>query len=411
MDKALTHVNVSAASGPTLIHAATVPMCTVCAGGPVLTGPLVMAGLGAPAAVLHQLLWVFAPLNLLVLRLSFGEHRDPMPFIVGGLGSILLLLHMASPYFLPEHPPDLTNPFRLISLTLTWLGSPLLLGGAWLDWRARKRAGKCAPEHYWETVLLGKNPGLRRGRHWFALLPSSPRCTLCNAPFAGIGAWLMRLLGKYPSAKNPRLCADCLTKTPIGGAEIELSLLFADVRGSTGLAEHTSPSEFMHLMNRFYRAATDVLVPADALVDKFVGDEVVALFVPGFAGEDHARRAIEAARDLLCATGHADPNGPWLPVGVGVHTGIAFVGSVGSEGSVTDITALGDTVNSAARLASTAGAGEILISEVSLSAAGLASKNLESRELELKGRAESMKVRVMRVRDSGAGVQGRSMYD
>jgi adenylate cyclase len=390
-------------NAPNGIMAATVPSCTVCAGGPVLTGPLAMAGLMGPALVLHQLLWVFAPLNAVMLRLSYAVHRDPLPLVVGGLGSVLLLLHMASAYVLPEHPPDisLSNPFRLISLTLTWLGSPFLIVGAALDWRARRRAGTCAAEDYWHTVLLGTNPGLRRGRHLFGLLAANPRCTLCNAPFGGLGALLMRPLGKRPAAKNPRLCADCLTKTPVGGAEIELSLLFADVRGSTTLAEGIRPAEFMKLMNRFYVAATDVLVPADALVDKFVGDEVMALFVPGFAGPDHARRAIQAAQELLRATGHADPDGPWLPAGVGVHTGVAFVGAVGSEGSVTDITALGDAVNSAARLASAAAAGEVLISEASAEAARLAGNDLERRDLALKGRTEPLRVRVLRVAPTG----------
>ena len=172
-------------NAPNGILAATVPSCTVCAGGPVLTGPLAMAGLIGPAFVLHQLLWFFAPLNMVMLRLSYTVHRDPVPLVVGGLGSLLLVVHMASPYFLPAHPPDisLANPLRLISLGLTWLGSPLLIVGALLDWRARRRAGTCAAEDYWHTVLLGTNPGLRRGRHLFGLLPANPRCTLCNAPF------------------------------------------------------------------------------------------------------------------------------------------------------------------------------------------------------------------------------------
>jgi adenylate cyclase len=386
-------------NAPNGILAATVPSCTVCAGGPVLTGPLAMAGLVGPALVLHQLLWFFAPLNAIMLRLSYGVHRDPVPLVIGGLGSLLLLVHMASPYFLPEHPPEiaLSNPFRLISLVLTWFGSPLLIVGAALDWRARRQAGACSAEDYWHTILLGTNAGLRRGRHLFGLLPANPRCTLCNAPFGGLGALLMRSLGKRPAAKNPRLCADCLTKTPVGGAEIELSLMFADVRGSTMLAECTRPTEFMQLMNRFYVAATDVLVPADALVDKFVGDEVMALFVPGFAGPDHAGRAIRAAEALLRATGHTDPAGPWLPVGVGVHTGVAFVGAVGTEGSVTDITALGDTVNSTARLASAAAAGEVLVSEASAKAAEFPCEELERRDLMLQGRSEPLPVRVLRV--------------
>jgi adenylate cyclase len=383
-------------NAPNVVHAATVPSCTVCAGGPVLTGPLAAAGLMGPALVLHQALWLFAPLNAIMLRLSYGVHRDPLPLVVGGLGSLLLLLHMASPYVLPEHSASLTDPLRLLSLALTWLGSPLLIVGAALDWGARRRGGQCAPEHYWETVLLGKHPGLRRGRHLFGLLPANPRCTLCNAPFAGLGAPFMRLLGKSRSAKNPRVCADCLAKTPVGGAEVELSLLFADVRGSTGLAERSSPAEFMRLLNRFYGEATDVFVGTDALIDKFMGDGVLGLYVPGFAGEHHARQAVRAAEALLRATGHADPEGPWLPVGIGVHTGIAFVGAVGSEESVTDVTALGDVVNSAARLASAAGAGEILVSEASCSAAGLGD-DLERRQLELKGRSEPIDVRVLRV--------------
>jgi adenylate cyclase len=382
-------------SSPTLIHAATIPSCTVCAGGPVLSGPLAAAGFMGPALVLHQLLWVFAPLNAVLLRLSFRIHRDPVPFLVGGLGSLLLLLHMMSPYILPPHPPTLTNPFRLISLMLTWLGSPLLLIGAVLDWRARRRGSECTPEHYWQVVLLGQHPGLRRGRHLFGMLPGSSRCKLCNAPFSGPFVPLMRLLGKARSNKNPLFCGDCLAKTPLGGAEIEVSLLFADVRGSTGLAERLQPAEFGRLLNRFYKAVTSVLVQTDALVDKFVGDEVIGLYLPGFAGAAHARAALGAAKELLRVTGHDQPGGPWLPIGVGVHTGTAFVGAVGSEGAVTDVTALGDAVNTAARLASMAGPGEILASEASCKAAELAMDESRQRKLQLKGRSEPVTVRVM----------------
>jgi adenylate cyclase len=98
----------------------------------------------------------------------------------------------------------------------------------------------------------------------------------------------------------------------------------------------------------------------DGLVDEFVGDEVVALFVPGFGGEDHAQRAVGAARQLLLETGN-DGSEPWIPVGAGVHTGVAYVGRVG-EDDACDFTAVGDAVNTTARLASSAGAGEILVS-------------------------------------------------
>jgi adenylate cyclase len=115
-------------------------------------------------------------------------------------------------------------------------------------------------------------------------------------------------------------------------------------------------------MNSFYKAGTEALIRTDALIDKFMGDEVIGLYTPGFAGREHAQAAVEAGRGLLRATGHADPQGPWLPVGIGIHTGVAYVGAVGSEDSVSDITVLGDAANTAARLASAAGPGEILVS-------------------------------------------------
>lgn len=170
-----------------------------------------------------------------------------------------------------------------------------------------------------------------------------------------------------------------------------------DVRGSTTLAESMRPTDFSQLMNRFYAVATDVMVKTDALIDKLVGDEVIGLYLPGWAGPNHARLAVKAARDLLHATGHGTPHGPWLPVGVGVHTGIAFVGTVsGTEGTVTDLTALGDTVNIAARLASTAGPGEALISHATYAAAGVDLGDLEQRQLELKGKSQPIGVHVLR---------------
>jgi adenylate cyclase len=277
-----------------------------------------------------------------------------------------------------------------------------------VDWRAQHgRTGHwraCAsPADYWRAVLTGVHPGLRQGRRLFRMLPTEPRCRLCNAPFSGPGAPLMRVLGRGPSARNPRFCSECLAKTPLGGAEIELSLLFADVRGSTGLAEQANLTEFAGLMNRFYSVGTSVLVQTDALVERFQGDEVIGLYVPGFAGPDHARRAVEAAQELLRATGYADPQGPWLPVGVGVHTGTAFVGAVGAGGTMTELTVLGDAANLAARLATSAAPGEVLVSAAAYSAAGLALGSPEGRRLELKGRTAPADVRVLRLIPAAAG--------
>lgn len=248
----------------------------------------------------------------------------------------------------------------------------------------------------WFRLLNDPDSGFASGRGIFRMIPSSPRCKMCSAPFAGPGAPIMRMLDRGPWDKNPKICGLCFKQLEKarGGAEIELSMLFADVRGSTGLAETMGPGAFQKLLARFYREATDALVGRDGILDKFVGDEVVALFLPVLAGHDHAAHAIDAAKDLFRATGHGSQAGPWIPLGAGVHTGLAYVGTVGE--TVTDFTALGDSVNVTARLASAAAPGEILVSSASASAAEL-DQSLELRTLSLRGRAEPLDVRVIRV--------------
>jgi adenylate cyclase len=184
-----------------------------------------------------------------------------------------------------------------------------------------------------------------------------------------------------------------LDKHP-GGAEVKVSLLFADVRGSTAIAERTPAQEFSKLMARFYVTAAKAIDARDGIVDKFVGDEVVALFIPGFAGDDHAADAIAAAAALLVETGN-DDGAPWIPVGAGVHTGVAYVGVVG-EADTHDFTALGDPVNTASRLASEAGPGEIVVSAAAAEAAQLDTTGLEARTLTLRGRDETVDAWVTR---------------
>ncbi len=252
-------------------------------------------------------------------------------------------------------------------------------------------------EEEWYKMLTEGEPINRHLYHLYGLLPSDPRCKLCASPFKGWGGFIMHLLGRDQSKYNPRFCQACEKFDHPGGAEVILTMLFADVRGSTKLAEQMSALEFSRLINRFYTVATHVLVQTDALVDRLMGDEAIGLYIPGFAGPDHPRRAIEAAQDLLKLTGHRDPKGPWLPVGIGVHTGRAFVGVVGGEDNPADFTALGDHVNITARLASEAGTGEILISDAAYSAAHLNLEDLERRQMELKGKSEPIGVRVLRV--------------
>lgn len=252
-------------------------------------------------------------------------------------------------------------------------------------------------EEEWYKMLTEGEAVNRHMYHFFGLLPANPRCKLCAAPFKGIGGILMRVIGRDQSKYNPRFCIPCEKFEHPGGAEIVLTMLFADVRGSTTLAEQMSALEFSRLMNRFYTVASSVLIKTDALVDRLIGDEVVGFYIPAFAGKEHPRRAIEAAQELLNLTGHRNAKGPWLPVGVGIHTGPAFVGVVGDIDAPMDFTALGDNVNITARLASLAGPGEILISDAACMASGLELEHLEHRYLELKGKSEPTGIRVMRV--------------
>lgn len=254
--------------------------------------------------------------------------------------------------------------------------------------------------------MTGKAPAFV-GSHWyeskylrplFRALPKDPRCRLCYYPFKGVGGALFRhVLGLRPSKLNPQICNICEQHAERykGGAEVELSVLFADVRGSSKLAEGASPEEFSILMNRFYGAATKVLFKSNALVGQLMGDAVTGLFVPGFAGREHSAVALRAAKSMLEVTGHGKSSGPWISIGVGVHTGIAFVGAVSSHGGETEITALGHTINTASRLCSMANTGEIWVSRLACEAAGLDLENLESRPVRLKGQSEPTDVCVI----------------
>lgn len=252
-------------------------------------------------------------------------------------------------------------------------------------------------EQFWSDYLSRPNSGMAAGRRFFSRLPADPRCYLCAAPFAGAGGMAFRLFGRRQSMGNPNYCNSCekILIKHHGGAEVDGSMLFADIRGSTALAEKMTPTEFRSLLDRFYSTASGVVFGHDGMVDKFVGDELVAVFPPMLSAERHPERAIEAAQDLLRATGHADPGGPWVPVGAGVHTGRAWFGAIGEGGHV-ELTVVGDPMNVTARLAARAEAGEILVSAEAAEKAGL-DASLARQTLELKGREEPIEVVSLRV--------------
>jgi adenylate cyclase len=244
-------------------------------------------------------------------------------------------------------------------------------------------------EDEWRAYLAGTHPSFVRGRRMFRHVPSSPRCKLCGAPFAGPGRFLFGLLGFGPWEKHPGMCTRCFVRLEdhdVSGAEVEISFLFADVRRSSDLARRVGTMEFTRLMQRFYTTASTVLLAQDAIIDKFVGDEVVGFFLPMLTGPNHAGAAVHAAEELLLATGHADPEGPWLPLGAGVHSGTAFVGMV-SSGSSSQFTAFGDVINVAAHVAAQAAPGEVLVTDAAAVQAEMATEGLERRHLSLKGHA------------------------
>jgi len=251
---------------------------------------------------------------------------------------------------------------------------------------ARKANGEPLSPEDWEVFFeLATDPAELRLKRFMCALPSSPRCGVCGAPFAGIGGRLIRPLGYRQSRKCPQLCATCVEASPPGGMTMRTGVLFADIRGFTSISERSDPAAVSAMLRRFYAAAEDVLFP-DALIDKLIGDEVMALYLPyGRLREDAAAVMLEHARLLLTAVGYGGRDGPFAEVGVGLDYGEAFVGNVGG-GSYSDFTAIGDVVNVAARLQGEAAGGEIVASARLVER--LDPVPGEPIELRLKGKAE-----------------------
>jgi adenylate cyclase len=255
--------------------------------------------------------------------------------------------------------------------------------------RKRSSMTQTGNEEVWRAVFAEGHPKLKQFQRFHMRLPSPPRCKMCFVPFGGIGGVFMRWRGKGPSQRNPRFCNACdafITAFP-GGAEVDLSILFVDVRNSVGLAERLGPTAFSSIMRDFYTAATQPLIDTDGFVIEFIGDAVAGIYPPGFCGPEHARKAIAGAERLVRGKMPSAPDGTELPIGVGVHTGTVFIGTVaGAEGGYHDVQPLGDNVNVAARLSGMAAPTQALISEATLVAAGCNPAGLQTRQLDLKGR-------------------------
>jgi adenylate cyclase len=238
---------------------------------------------------------------------------------------------------------------------------------------ARKNPGEALSPGDWEAYFrFGAQPSTRAGKRILRAIPSTPRCGFCGAPFAGFGARVVGPLGYRPSRKNPNICSTCVELAPPGGMTIETGVLFADLRGFTSDSEARTPAETSVALRRFYAHAEKVLFP-EALIDKLIGDEIMALYIPPvlFRGDvevdDQVRQhlahvMLEHARELLERVGYGSSGTPEFAIGIGLDFGEAFIGNIG-DSAVHDFTAVGDVVNTASRLQGHAAAGEVLLSE------------------------------------------------
>jgi adenylate cyclase len=196
--------------------------------------------------------------------------------------------------------------------------------------------------------------GMRRTRRVLTRIPGPPRCRICYLPFGGIG----RLFPMSPSSVNPNYCRVCFERLPEGAHEMEVGALFVDIRGFTALGEQLTPVELARLSAKFFAVVTEVLVRHDAIVDSFLGDGVLALFLPVIP--TLGSRACDEM--LAAATGITRELGTAIPVGAAMHFGTAMVGNV-RRGPVKEFCAVGDVINTAARLQERAAPGEVIVSD------------------------------------------------
>ena len=155
-------------------------------------------------------------------------------------------------------------------------------------------------EEEWSRHVLGVGFGLRYGRRFFRGLPNAPRCKSCLSPFAAPFGPLLRLVGKGPWPGNPKYCSACFKQMleHRTGAEVECSLLFADVRGSTSMAESMTATEFRALMDRFFATAAARLASAAGAGELLVTAAAAASAQLADAGLEHRSLALKGKSEL-----------------------------------------------------------------------------------------------------------------
>ena len=156
-------------------------------------------------------------------------------------------------------------------------------------------------------------------------------------------------------------------KIKLGGENRDIAVLFVDIRGFTTMSEILEPEQVVEILNRYLNLTTNAIFKNKGTLDKFVGDATMAVFNSPFDLEDYEFRAVCAAMDIVAGGAALEEEllkefGRSVGFGVGVNCGPAVVGNVGCEFRM-DFTAIGDTVNTAARLEANAKKGQVLISD------------------------------------------------
>jgi class 3 adenylate cyclase len=194
-----------------------------------------------------------------------------------------------------------------------------------------------------------------------------------------------------PESVATALIADP-AQAALGGATREISVLFADLRGFTTLSERLAPPELVALLNRYYGAAAEAVLAQGGTIDKFMGDAMMALFNAPARQPDHALRACRAALAMQRAVAPLAAEAPDMPrFGIGVNSGEALVGNIGSE-AIRNFTAIGDTVNLASRLQGRAEGGQVLINAATYAQVRAQVEARPLGKIQVKGREELAEV-------------------
>jgi adenylate cyclase len=201
---------------------------------------------------------------------------------------------------------------------------------------------------------------------------------------------------RYFAPQLAERIADSAEATKLGGDKRPVAVLFSDIRGFTPLSESMNPDEIATLLTEYFTEMVECVFRHGGMLDKFIGDAVMAQWGAPLGNPDDADRALKAAIDMMVALGElntrwAAQGRPTLEIGIGLNYGEAFAGNIGSERRL-EFTVIGDTVNTASRLCSAAGPGEILLSD-GMRRALRESPGLEKRPpMELKGKSQTLPV-------------------